>query len=141
MQKEENKMKHNPRITCADGFNISVQGSSYNYATPREDNPPNGYTHVECGFPSTRPKTVELRNYAELRIAELMSSHPKAMLQWQMPEIERGRPKGMALDHEGNIVVVEPHYSRINHFTPKGRLLSQLSLIHISEPTRPERIA
>lgn len=47
------------------------------------------------------------------------------LLHWQMPEIERGRPKGMALDHEGNIVVVEPHYSRINHFTPEGRLLSQ----------------
>jgi len=47
------------------------------------------------------------------------------LLQWQMPEIERGRPKGMALDHEGNIVVVEPHYSRINHFTPEGRLVSQ----------------
>ena len=40
------------------------------------------------------------------------------LLQWQMPEIERGRPKGMALDHKGNIIVVEPHYSRINHFTP-----------------------
>ena len=47
------------------------------------------------------------------------------LLQWQMPEIERGRPKGMALDHEGNIVVVEPHYSRINHFTPEGKLVSQ----------------
>ena len=58
--------KHNPRIVCSDGFSISVQGSSFIYATPREDNPANGYTHVECGFPSTRPKTVELRNYAEL---------------------------------------------------------------------------
>ena len=57
--------KHNPRITCADGFNISVQGSSYSYATPREDNPPNGYTHVECGFPSTKPKTKELLEFAE----------------------------------------------------------------------------
>ena len=47
------------------------------------------------------------------------------LLQWQMPEIERGRPKGMALDHKGNIIVVEPHYSRINHFTPEGRLVSQ----------------
>ncbi len=47
------------------------------------------------------------------------------LLQWQMPEITRGRPKGMACDHEGNIVVVEPHYSRINHFTPEGRLVSQ----------------
>ena len=56
---------HNPRITCKDGFTISVQGSEHSYATPREDNPPNGYTHVECGFPSTTPKTVELRNYAE----------------------------------------------------------------------------
>ena len=58
--------EHNPRITCADGFTISVQGSSYSYATPREDNPPNGYTHVECGFPSTTPKTDGLRAYAEL---------------------------------------------------------------------------
>ena len=56
---------HNPRITCKDGFNISVQGSSFNYATPREDNPPNGYTHVECGYPSTTPKTAELKAYAE----------------------------------------------------------------------------
>ena len=58
--------EYNPRITCADGFNISVQGSSYNYSTPREDNPPNGYTHVECGFPSTTPKTEALKGYAEL---------------------------------------------------------------------------
>ncbi len=47
------------------------------------------------------------------------------LLQWQMPETERGRPKGMACDHEGNIVVVEPHYSRINHFTPEGKLVAQ----------------
>ncbi len=47
------------------------------------------------------------------------------ILQWQMPEIERGRPKGMSIDHEGNIVVVEPHYSRINHFDKEGKLVSQ----------------
>ena len=57
---------HNPRITCKDGFTISVQGSEFAYATPREDNPPNGYTHVECGMPSTIPKTAEFRSYAEL---------------------------------------------------------------------------
>ena len=56
---------HNPRITCKDGFNISVQGSSFNYATPREDNPPNGYTHVECGYPSSKPTTEALLEYAE----------------------------------------------------------------------------
>ena len=57
--------QYNPRITCADGFNISVQGSSYSYAKPREDNPPNGYTHVECGFPSSKPTTQALLEYAE----------------------------------------------------------------------------
>ena len=58
--------EYNPRITCKDGFTISVQGSEFAYATPREDNPPNGYTHVECGFPSTKPKTKELLEFAEL---------------------------------------------------------------------------
>ena len=47
------------------------------------------------------------------------------ILQWQMPELERGRPKGMCVDAEGNIVVVEPHYARVNHFTPEGKLVKQ----------------
>jgi hypothetical protein len=55
----------NPVITCQDGFTMSVQGSEYNYSTPREDNPPNGYTHVECGFPSSTPVTSALLDYAE----------------------------------------------------------------------------
>lgn len=44
---------------------------------------------------------------------------------WQMPETERGRPKGMGVDAEGRIVVVEPHYCRVNHFTPEGELCFQ----------------
>lgn len=44
---------------------------------------------------------------------------------WQMPEIEKGRPKGMCIDSDGNIVVVEPHYSRVNHFSPSGELIAQ----------------
>jgi ABC-type Fe3+ transport system permease subunit len=47
------------------------------------------------------------------------------ILQWQMPETDRGRPKGMGLDSDGLILVVEPHYQRINHFTPEGRLVRQ----------------
>ncbi len=44
---------------------------------------------------------------------------------WQMPEIKKGRPKGMYGDSAGNIYVVEPHYSRINYFAPDGELLKQ----------------
>ena len=47
------------------------------------------------------------------------------MLSWQMPETDIGKPKGMCRDREGNIVVIEPHYQRVNHFSPAGVLLRQ----------------
>jgi DNA-binding beta-propeller fold protein YncE len=42
-----------------------------------------------------------------------------------MPQTDKGKPKGMCRDTAGNIVVVEPHYSRINHFSPDGQLVKQ----------------
>jgi ABC-type Fe3+ transport system permease subunit/DNA-binding beta-propeller fold protein YncE len=44
---------------------------------------------------------------------------------WQMPQTDKGKPKGMCCDQKGNIVVLEPHYSRVNHFTPDGALVAQ----------------
>ncbi|HXT42428.1 MAG TPA: ABC transporter permease subunit [Candidatus Angelobacter sp.] len=44
---------------------------------------------------------------------------------WQMPQTDKGKPKGMCRDEKGNIVVLEPHYSRVNHFTTDGRLVAQ----------------
>ena len=53
---------HNPRITCKDGFTISVQAHEGAYCQRNTDGVP---VTVECRFPSTAPKTAELRNYAE----------------------------------------------------------------------------
>ena len=53
---------HNPRIVCQTGFNISVQGHRGSYSTRNANGE---LTHVECGFPSTTPKTKALREYAE----------------------------------------------------------------------------
>lgn len=47
------------------------------------------------------------------------------LLSWQMPETDLGKPKGMGIDKDGHVVVVEPHYSRINHFTSEGVLVRQ----------------
>jgi len=47
------------------------------------------------------------------------------LLLWQMPQTDKGKPKGMDRDAEGNIIVIEPHYSRINHFDPSAKLLAQ----------------
>lgn len=40
-----------PKITCADGFTMSVQASSFHYCTPRIDNAA-FYTAYEVGYPS-----------------------------------------------------------------------------------------
>ncbi len=47
------------------------------------------------------------------------------LLSWQMPQTDLGKPKGMCRDRDGNIVVVEPHYQRLNHFSPEGKLVAQ----------------
>lgn len=44
---------------------------------------------------------------------------------WQMPQTDLGKPKGMCLDEQGHVVVVEPHYARINRFTPDGQLVDR----------------
>ncbi len=53
----------NPVILCNDGFTMSVQGNRNAYCQPRNDEGP--YSHVECGFPSSKPSTSALRMYAE----------------------------------------------------------------------------
>jgi len=60
------RKEHNPRIECNDGFTMSVQARDGAYCTPREDHPRTPYTHVECGYPSSKPTTVALCDYAEL---------------------------------------------------------------------------
>lgn len=59
------RKERNPAIKCADGFTMSVQARDGAYCTPREDYPPQPYTHVECGYPSSTPVTEELRTRAE----------------------------------------------------------------------------
>jgi DNA-binding beta-propeller fold protein YncE len=47
------------------------------------------------------------------------------LLSWQLPQTDLGKPKGMATDTNGHIIVVEPHYQRVNHFAPDGHLEAQ----------------
>ena len=53
---------HNPRITCNDGFTISVQAHDGSYC---QRNTEGKLITVECGLPTTTPKTAGLRDYAE----------------------------------------------------------------------------
>ncbi|MCC6233353.1 MAG: hypothetical protein IT580_11960 [Verrucomicrobiales bacterium] len=44
---------------------------------------------------------------------------------WQMPETDKGKAKGMAGLTDGSLLVVEPHYHRVNRFSSEGALLGQ----------------
>jgi hypothetical protein len=55
-------MTLNKKITCKDGFSMSVQASEYNYCSPRQDGAKR-YHAVEVGFPSAKESL--LIEYAE----------------------------------------------------------------------------
>jgi len=47
------------------------------------------------------------------------------LLGWQMPETDKGKAKGMCTGLDGNLILIEPHYTRVNHFSRTGELLHQ----------------
>ena len=47
------------------------------------------------------------------------------LLSWQMPETDKGKAKGMCSDLAGGILLLEPHYTRVNQFAADGRLVRQ----------------
>ncbi len=71
------------------------------------------------------------------------SSNGTFLLSWQMPQTDKGKPKGMGRDLAGQIIVVEPHYARINHFTPEGKLTAQWGFqgTNVGELTLPRSVA
>jgi len=39
---------------------------------------------------------------------------------WRVPSTEKGRPEGLAIDLDGNILVADTHYSRVLEYPPRG---------------------
>ena len=78
-----------------------------------------------------KPRSVVIDSHDNLFVVDMtgrvqkFSSNGVFLLSWQMPQTDLGKPKGMCRDRDGNIVVVEPHYQRVNHFTPDGKLVAQ----------------
>jgi ABC-type Fe3+ transport system permease subunit/DNA-binding beta-propeller fold protein YncE len=78
-----------------------------------------------------KPRSVAVDLHDNLYVVDMTGRVQKFspsgafLLSWQMPQTDRGKPKGMSRDHAGNIVVVEPHYSRVNQFSPEGKLVAQ----------------
>ena len=60
--KEDKRLPMIKRITCKDGFSLSVQCNEVNYCSPRVDRS-DFYYEVEVGYPSEKPDFI--MGYAE----------------------------------------------------------------------------
>lgn len=49
----------------------------------------------------------------------------KFLKQWRTPSVKKGKPEGLALTPEGNLVVTDTHYSRVLIYSPDGKLLKK----------------
>jgi ABC-type Fe3+ transport system permease subunit/DNA-binding beta-propeller fold protein YncE len=78
-----------------------------------------------------KPRSVAVDAHDNLYVVDMtgrvqkFSSNGVFLLSWQMPQTSLGKPKGMGRDRDGNIIVLEPHYQRVNVFSPGGVLLAQ----------------
>ncbi len=96
-----------------------------------------------------KPRSLALDTNDNLFVVDMtgrvqkFSPAGKFLLSWQMPQTDLGKPKGMDCDRDGNIIVLEPHYQRVNHFTPAGRLVRQWGVrgTNAHELTLPRSVA
>jgi sugar lactone lactonase YvrE len=78
-----------------------------------------------------KPRSVAVDRDDNLYVVDMtarvqkFSPDGKYLAMWQMPQTDKGKPKGMCCDGQGLIVVLEPHYSRVNHFSLEGKLVRQ----------------
>ncbi len=47
---------------------------------------------------------------------------------WSTPAIENGKPSGLSIDLDGNVLVADTHYYRLLVYTPEGKMLKEKTI-------------
>jgi DNA-binding beta-propeller fold protein YncE len=80
-----------------------------------------------------RPRAVALDGQGRLFIADfsgriqVLDREGQYLGGWHTPTILKGRPAGVGIARDGNILVADSHYQRILVYTPQGELLREIN--------------
>ncbi len=101
------------------------------------DNPPDAIWGQRGTTPGRlqKPRAVAIDEHDRLYIVDMSARiqvfDPDGHLlrgPWQTPDHEHGKPTGLSMDHDGNLMVADTHYFRILFYTPEGKLLKDKTI-------------
>jgi DNA-binding beta-propeller fold protein YncE len=81
-----------------------------------------------------KPRAMAIDRYDRLYIVDMTARiqvfdvDGNFIRTWSTPVHDNGRPTGLTIDHDGNLLVADTHYFRILCYTPEGRLLEDKTL-------------
>ncbi len=80
------------------------------------------------------PRAVAINDKDELHIVDklgriqVFTAEGEFIRGWRTPAIDNGKPCGMTIDDEGNLVVADTHYYQVLFYSPDGTLLEDRTI-------------
>ena len=59
---------------------------------------------------------------------QVFTTEGRFLVGWQTPEFANGKPSGLTIDVDGNLLVADTHYFRVLTYTPQGALLADKTI-------------
>ncbi len=81
-----------------------------------------------------RPRAIAIDSNNELYVVDktgriqVFNTQGEFLRGWKTPEIANGKPTGISIANDGNVMVADTHYFRILFYTPEGKLLNDRTL-------------
>lgn len=82
----------------------------------------------------TKPRAVTIDAADNLYVVDttpriqVFTGDGEMLRNWQTPEFANGKPSGLSMDREGNLLVSDTHYFRVLTYTPTGELLKDRTI-------------